>query len=152
MKCSVSGCVLWQSQLLENVVTSWPTLHDAHDIFSQTATCKQGNYKQQCRITELCEASSPNADLVHSTVVMSEAVWLCMPVFVHAFIIVVLLALMALLQNVLCAGAQFVYVPVCSYGMSLHHRLPDGHTAQLNCPCKRKDGKERCLFLEAPVF
>lgn len=36
-----------------------------------------------------------------------------MPVLVHAFIIVVLLVLMALLQNVLRAGAQFVYVSVC---------------------------------------
>lgn len=115
----------------------------AHNVFSQTTMCKEGSYKQQWRITELCEASSPRADLVHSTIVMSEAVWLCMPVLVHAFIIVVLLVLMALLQNVLCAGAQFVYVLVCLYGMSLHHRLPDRHAAfsivRVNVRMHRKD-------------
>lgn len=80
---------------------------------------------------------------MHGTIVMSEAVRLCVPVLVHAFIIVVLLALMARLQNVLRAGAQFVYVPVCFYGMSLHHRLPDRRAAfsivRVNARLQRKD-------------
>lgn len=122
----------------------------AHNVFSQTAICKEGDYHQQWWITELCEASSSRADLVHSTIVMSEAMWLCMPVLVHAFIIVVLLVLMALLQNVLCAGTQFVYVLVCFYGMSLHHRLPDRHAAfsivRVKARMQRKDVSRSSRF------
>lgn len=122
-----TSCVNWQSEVSENAVTPWTLFTRVHHVFSQTAVLHiEEDCKQQWWIMKLWLMSlfrvSIKMSKCSSTTVISEDVGMRAPVLVHAVATFFLCVCthVSVVECVMCRHAMFVFVPVCTYGMSWH--------------------------------